>query len=312
MTDEDLARIVGIEAGSLFERLDACRARLLEARRRRVPPLRDEKVLVDWNGLTITAFARGSRVLGDPALLRIAEEAAEFLLREVRDPNGRLRHVWIGGEARIEGLLEDYANLISALVELYEAGGQARWIAEAESLSAVMIEDFGNAAGGFFDTREDRSDLIARTRRAEDGSIPSGNSMAAFGLLRLGRVTGREDLVDRAVGTLRSFSAAMQRFPSATAQMLLALELHLSEPREVAIVGDPRDPSTAALRRVVDSSFLPDTVLLHGPGDTEEEPLLGLRGKTLVGGRSAAYVCRNFTCREPVTRPEDLEAQLRG
>ncbi|MBD3161627.1 MAG: DUF255 domain-containing protein [Candidatus Eisenbacteria bacterium] len=310
--DEVLAGISGSTPEEVRERLSACAARLLEARRRRVPPLRDEKVLVDWNGLAISAFARGSRVLADPVALRIAGEAAAFLLEEARGAEGRLRHVWIDGEARIDGLLEDYAALIPALVDLYEAGGEARWIQEAEALAEIMIDEFADANGGFYDTRADRDDLIARTQRPEDGSIPSGNSLAAYGLLRLGRLTGREDLLERAAGTLRAFAGVMRRFPSATAQMLLALDLHLSEPREVAVVGGWEDPAAAALRRVVDAAFLPDTVTLHGSGEGEEGSLRGLRGKHLVGGRPAAYVCRSFTCREPVTRPEELEEQLRA
>jgi uncharacterized protein YyaL (SSP411 family) len=309
--DAELASIFGAPAEAIARRLAAARSTLHEARGGRIGPHRDEKVLTDWNALAISAFARSGRVLDEARYTAAAARAADFLLRGVRTPDGGLAHMWKDGAARVPGFLEDHAGLLVALCDLYEATGETRWLAAARDRSAEMHRSFWDEEeAGFFDTAASHEGLITRTRRVDEGATPSGNSLAAYGLLRLGRLTGDSAAQDRAERTLRAFARFMDLIPSGTGQLLLALDLYLSDPREVAVVGSPDDPATRDLRRVVDRLFLPHVVLLQGDGASPSD-LEGLRGKVPVDGRPAAYVCSRFSCREPVTTAGELEDALK-
>jgi uncharacterized protein len=310
-SDSDLASILKIPGDEIAPRLDRARSRLLAVRAARPRPRRDEKILADWNGLAVSALARGSRVLGEPRFLAAASLAADFLLSRLRDREGNLLHVWINREAKVDGFLADHAFLLAALVDLYEASGDGNRLTQAGELARAMIREFWDASGeGFFDTGPRHGDLIARTRHAEDNSIPSGNGMAAWALLRLARITGDAELGDYGARTMRAHTPTMAAIPTATCQMLLALDFHLAPPQEIALAGPSDADETLALRGVVDRLFLPHAVLLHANG-REPADLAGLEGKTTVGGRAAAYVCSNFSCMAPVTTPGDLEAALK-
>ncbi|MDM7916777.1 MAG: thioredoxin domain-containing protein, partial [Candidatus Eisenbacteria bacterium] len=180
------------------------------------------------------------------------------------------------------------------------------------SAASDVYKRQGTAEGGaLYETRAGAPDLIARPRRGEDEATPSGNGVAAYGLIRLARILGEPEAERPAEAILRAFAGTMEAAPIATAQLLLALDLHLSAPREIAIVGPRAATATEALRAVVDRAFLPHAVLLQGEGDREAPPLEGLRDKPMHGGKPAAYVCTSFTCRAPVTTPEELAAALR-
>ena len=310
-SDSELASILNIPGDEIAPRLDGARSRLLAVRAARPRPGRDEKILVDWNGLAVSALARGSRVLVEPRFLEAASKTADFLLSRLRDGEGNLLHVWIDREAKIPGFLEDHAFLLSALIDLYEASGDGSRLIQAGDLARAMIREFWDASGeGFYDTGPRHGDLIARTRHAEDNSTPSGNGMAAWALLRLARITGDTELGDHGTRTLRALAPTMAAIPTATCQMLLALDFHAASPQEIALAGPGDADETRALRRVADRLFLPHAVLLHANG-REPAGLAGLEGKTPVDGKAAAYVCSNFACMAPVTTPEDLEAALR-
>jgi uncharacterized protein len=310
-SNAEAAAILGGSDGEIGRRMDAARSKLLDARARRPHPARDGKVLADWNGLAITSLARGSRVLSEPRYLAAAGRAADFLLSNLVDDQGRLLHVWTDGAANIPGFLADHACLLSALIDLYEASGEARRLAEASRIASAMIREFWDEEGGAFcDTGPRHGDLIARTRHAEDASAVSGSGMAAFGLIRLARITSDAGLLSYAERTLRIFARAMEAIPLATGQLLLALDLYLAAPQEIVLAGSMDAAETRALRRVADRLFLPHALLLHADG-AGPTLLAGLRGKVPVDGRPAAYVCSDFTCRAPVTEPEDLAKALR-
>jgi uncharacterized protein len=271
------------------------RAALFEVRERRPKPLRDDKAVAGWNGLMLAALAESGRRLERSDYLVAARELAEFLLGPLSG-DGRLHRTWRDGVAKGTGYLEDYANVAHGLYELHVATGELRWLREAHRLALLAVDLFGDdELGGFFLTPADGEQLVARQKDLDDNPTPSGNSMLAFVLLRLARIWGDDELERKAVGVLRLVRDVIPRAPSAFGWALCALDLHLSPPREVAIVGGPDSDVAKAALHTLDAN----AVVAFGPAD--DVPLLA--GKTLVEGRAAVYVCERFACRAPVTDP---------
>jgi uncharacterized protein YyaL (SSP411 family) len=270
------------------------RARLLAERQQRPQPLRDDKVVASWNGLTVAALAEAGRRLQREELVVAARACAEFLLGPLSTDEGRLFRTWRAGRARHAGVLEDYADVAHGLYELHVATGELRWLHEARRLALLAVELFGDAErGGFFLTPADGEQLVSRKKEFDDHPTPSGNSMLAYVLLRLARVWGDDELQRRAVGVFRFVAPQLPHAPSAFGHALSALDLHFSPPRELAVIGPP--DSEVARREL--AGLDPNAVVAFGPSD--EVPLL--RGKDYVDGRPAVYVCENFACRAPVT-----------
>ena len=285
---------------------------LYEARERRVKPGRDEKVLAAWNGMMLASFAEASAVLEREDYRRVAERNAEFLLRTLVD-EGRLLHVYKDGRAKHHGYLDDYACVASALLSLYEATGTTRWLVESLALTDRMIEEFWDEAeGGFFYTAKSGEQLIVRTKDYFDNATPSGNSVAADLLLRLSVLTEKAAYQRPAVTVFRLMRDTLARYPSAFGQLLGALDFYLSTPKEIVIVGAPQSEDVRALAREVWRPFLPNKVVaLTAEGDEEAAQIVPLvRERPAVGGRATAYVCENYACRQPVTTPAELAAQL--
>jgi uncharacterized protein YyaL (SSP411 family) len=274
--------------------LDAeTRARLLEIRDRRPQPALDDKVIASWNGLALAALAEGARRLDRPDFLAAAQELGALLSA---DPLWRtLRE----GRTKFPAYIDDYANVAHGLYELHVATGEARWLRESRRLALRAVELFGDAQrGGFFLTPADGEPLVARQKAFDDNPTPSGNSMLAFVLLRLARIWGDDELERQAVAALRLVRDLLPRAPTAFGWALCALDLYLSPPRELAIVGGAdSEVAHAALR-----GFDPNGVVAFGPADGV--PLL--EGKGLVDGKPAVYVCERFACRAPVTDPAGL------
>ena len=277
---------------------DEERELLHAVREQRPKPLRDDKAIASWNGLMLAALAEAGRRLERADWLHAARELAGFLLGPLSDGE-RLHRTWRDGVAKGTGYLEDYANVAHGLYELHVATGEARWLREARRLALLAVELFGDDdRGGFFLTPADGERLVARQKDLDDTPTPSGNSMLAFVLLRLARIWGDDELEGRGVGVLRLVRDVVARAPTAFGWALCALDLHLSPPRELAIVGGAdTEIARAALR-----GFDPNAVVAFGPAD--DVPLLA--GKTLVAGRPAVYVCERFACRAPVTDPAAL------
>jgi len=284
------------------ERLDDWRRRLYDVRSQRVWPGLDDKRLTSWNALMISALAEAGAVLERPDYLEAATAAAEFVLGSLRDADGRLLRTWKDGQGRLNAYLEDHAFLLEALLTLYESSFEPRWFAEAVALADTTIERFGDEEhGGFFETSSDHERLLARRKDLEDHPIPSGNASAAYGLLRLGALTGEQRYEDRAIGVLRLLHELAAKHPQGFGHLLQALDFHLAPVKEVALVGDSHD-----LERVVRGAFRPHLVVAGGAPDGV--PLLADR--PLVDGHAAAYVCERFTCQAPVTGAEELERLL--
>jgi uncharacterized protein YyaL (SSP411 family) len=293
--------------------LEDARLALLGWRDRRVHPGLDDKRICSWNALMIAALADAGAALSRPDYVDAACACARFIWQEMRDSDGRLRRTWKSGEARLNAYLEDHAFLVEALLRLYEATLEVRWFDAARETADVMIERFADdERGGFFTTSDDHEELIARRKDVGDHPIPSGNSSAAYGLLRLGALTGVRDYEERAIGTMRLFAPAAARHPDAFGHLVQALDFHLSPVREVALVAPSNGADGSArldeLAGVVRSAHRPHVVLAGGPEGSERPELL--RERPAVEGKPAAYVCERFTCQAPVTDPQELAAAL--
>ena len=208
------------------------------------------------------------------------------------------------------GVLEDYAHLADGLLALYQATFDERWFVAARELAEQIMARFADPAGGFFDTSDDHEALIARPKGVEDNAIPSGNAMATQVQLRLAALTGEGRYRTAAEGALRSVTSVAHRYPTGFAHWLRAFQLALVKIDEVAIVGDPHSDDTRALLAVVNGRFRPFGVLASVGDDSATSQVPLLLGRPLRDGRATAYVCQGFACRQPVTDPVDLEAQL--
>ena len=270
------------------------KARLFALREQRPKPFRDDKAIASWNGLALAALAEAGRRLERRDWLDAAVSLAEFLLGPLSTPEDRLHRTWRAGRAKGTGYLDDYADVAHGLLELHVATGELRWLEEARRLALLAVELFGDdERAGFFLTPVDGERLVARQKSFDDNPTPSGNSMLANVLLRLGRLYGDDELERQAVSVLRLVAGPVTRVPSAFGWALCAFDLHFSPPRELAVIGPPDSP---VARRFLDA-WDPNAVVAVGPA--EGVPLL--EGKGLVDGKPAVYVCEHFACRAPVT-----------
>jgi uncharacterized protein len=285
--------------------LEAARRALYEARAERSRPGLDDKRLTSWNALAIAALAEAGAVLGRSDYLDAARACAEFVMGGLRDDEGRLLRTFKDGEGRLNAYLEDHAFLLEALLTLYESSFETRWFDAAQALADTMVARFGDPErGGFYSTSDDHEALIARRKEIGDHPIPSGNSSAALGLLRLAALTGDRSYEGQAIGILRLFGKAAPRQPDAFAHLLRALDFQLSPTKEVALIGEDLGVLTATVR----ANFRPHMVLAGGPERTTTPPLL--KGRDTIEGKPTAYVCEHFTCQTPVTDADALATLL--
>jgi uncharacterized protein YyaL (SSP411 family) len=319
------AQLRGWNLEELQAELADSRAKLLAVRDRRVRPGKDDKILVSWNALMIDSLARGAGILGEPKYLATATRAAEFIFDQMRRPDGRLLHTWRNGQAKLDAYLDDYAYLTNALVSLYEAGFDERWVDEAVRLANLMLARFADKAkGGFFFTADDHEKLISRQKDLHDSSVPSGNSMAATALLRLGALCGRTDYTVAAHETLASAALLMERAPAAAGQMLLAADMFFGPLPEIVILGGPSSPDTAEVLADLRRRFIPSKVVTcrateasqPEPDASPRESLL-TTGQVAIGGSPelepiyvgkvardalpAVFICQDFTCHTPAS-----------
>jgi len=314
-TIDETARHVGADAGAVADRLDHARATLLEVRGKRVRPHRDDKVLTAWNGLMISAFARGARVLGDPDLASRAERAAQFVWGRLHDaPTGALARRWRDGEAAGAGQLDDYAYYALGLTDLYGATHDPRWLERAVRVTEAQIARFYDAKdGGFWESPAGDPAVRVRMKDGFDGAEIAGNSIAAQNLIVLGRLLDRRDWLAMAEHTLDYYARRLAGGPSAMPQMLVAMDAARSTARHIVIAGDAQAPDTRALAAEFDRRFLPGDLLLVA--DARTRPRLAALAPfaaslTPQGGHATAYVCVNYACRLPTTDPRAFAAQL--
>jgi len=306
----EYAKAKSIDELELRKRLAEDRAKLFAHRAKRVRPSLDDKVIVSWNALMITAMVKGYRAVGDDRYLQAAIKCANFIKTQMRRDDGRLYHSWRQGKATFDAYLDDYSYLIDALAELVQVHGDAEWLTWAMELAKLMQDNFEDPAGGFFYTSDDHEQLIARSKDMADSSVPSGNAMAASGLLALGRLTDNTDLLDAAKKTLQACSGVITSSPQAAGQSLRALHRGFLPSRQWALIGGEDlqafDDSRASLLRILQ----PAAVTIVCRNETERsalEPICPLvEGRKAVGGQVTLYACTDFVCQAPIIGTEAI------
>ena len=315
---KEMADYFAIDEAKAQGVVDQATSKLLTARDSRPRPHLDDKVLTSWNGLMLSALAKGSLVLGQPRYLQAAQEVATFIRDRLVDPrSGHLWHRFRAGEAGIAGLLDDYAFTVAGLLDLYQASFDSQWLALALQLTERQVTLFEDGAGGGFyaTSGEDRS-VIARLKTDYDGAEPAGSSVAALNLLRLGAILGQDEWWAKGEKTVQAFAHQLRQSPGALPEMMTAYEFKRQKPRQVVLAGERGAADTVALQRVVTGRFLPNTVVIladEGPWPpTLVEPMARLRFMTRQGGKATAYLCQNFSCQQPTTDPQVLRNLLTG
>ncbi len=309
--DATVASSTGYSKAEVQQWISSARQKLKVVRDRRPRPHLDDKVVTAWNGLMVSGFAKGFQTLDEPRYLAAARRAARFMLEKLYSKEkGRLLRSYRGTAGAVNGFAEDYAFLIQGLLDLYEADFDVRWLQSAEALQLEMNKLFEDSNGGYFSTEADAPDILFRMKEDHDGAEPSANSVAAMNLARLSRIFDRADFQHAASRVIGAFHDAFERMPAALPQMLCALDATLTEPTQIVVAGRNDEPETAALLRVIRGHYLPNKVVLLADGGPNQnllaEYVAGIRMMAPVQGRSAAYVCRNFTCELPVTEPKEL------
>jgi uncharacterized protein YyaL (SSP411 family) len=293
------------------KRLDQVRKTLFEVRQKRVRPGRDDKILVDWNGLMIAALSKAAQAFDEPEYANAAKRAADFILNNMRDSEKRLYHRYRDGEAKVNGFLADYAFFVWGLVELYETVFDAEYLQRAVDLTEMLMKHFWDEQrGGFYLTPDDADVTLVRDREIYDGALPSGNSVACLNLIRLAHMTGETQYEQKAAQLMRSFASAVSRAPSACTQLMSALDFAIGPSCEVILVGDPNKADTIRMIEALRSMFAPRKVmLLHSSlGQRKGTRYLDAftQGLTSKEGKATAYVCCNRVCNPPTTDPDKM------
>ncbi len=311
----ETAAALGLEREVFDARLEKCRDRLFDARVKRIHPLKDDKVLADWNGLMAAAMAAAGRVFDEPEWITAAQRATSFVLDEMRDDDGRMLHRYRDGDASIPAFLDDYVFMTTAMLELFEATFDARYLATAIELQLQADALFADGErGGYYFSAADNEELLVRQKEIYDGAIPSGNSTAAANLVRLARLTGDSALEKSADRVIAAFASEVTGQPSAHTQLVSALQLRVGASLEIVIVGDPSGADTRALIETARRPYLPNAAVLvvaTGEGGDAIRKLVPFTAAyETVDGSAAAYVCRNFECKLPTTDPAKLAKLL--
>lgn len=297
--------------------IESARQKLYNARSKRIRPHKDDKILTDWNGLTIAALAKAAQAFDEPLYADSAARAVEFILRDMRHESGALYHRYRAGEKAIKGFLDDYAFFTWGLLELYEATFKVKYLQKALELNKYLIEHFWDEAnGGFFLTAENAENLILRTKESFDGAAPSGNSVAALNMMRIARITADVSLESKALQISRAFSNKVSQLPTAHLQMIIALDFIKGPSYEIVIVGGAKADDTKILLCSVRTIFSPNKVVILRPID-EEWPEISQIARytevmTGINDKATAYVCMDHSCKLPTNDPSQMVALLQG
>jgi len=286
---------------------ESIRLKLLKHRNNRIRPLKDDKILTDWNGLTISSLAKGYLTFGVEDYIKIAEKSANFILKNMLTNDGKLLHRFRDGEAKINGHLDDYAFLAWGLIELYEATFKTKYLKKAIELTNKMIELFWDENnGGFF--LSENEDVLFKQKEIYDGAIPSGNSVALLVLIKLSKITGRSDLNELIFKLVETFSGTVSKHPSAYTFFLSAFDFLIGPSFEIIIVGKSSD-DISKIQKLLNSKFIPNKILLYKPTDREDEINLiapFLTHYKEIDGKTTIYICTNYECKQPVTSVEEM------
>ena len=311
-TVEAIARLTDVEEDAVRASLSDSCDKLFASRESRIRPGLDDKILCGWNGLMITALAKVGAALGEQRYITGANRAADFLLDQMRI-DGRLMATFGKGNPRLIGYVTDYAFVIEGLLALYEATGDFLRVRQAADLMDIALAHYWDSEnGGFFMTADDHESLLVRSKTSQDGATPSGNSTMARNLLRLALLVDRATYREQAIDILRLFGDAAANQPFQSERLLTAAMEHANGFVEIVVVGAADDDATQVLLHEIHSRYLPNKIVaridLDHAAAVEGLPLF--EGRTPVDGRPTAYICRDFTCQEPVTTVKELAQQL--
>ncbi len=300
---EDVARHLHLTPDDLLDTAARVKPLLYEARRQRVPPGLDDKIITSWNGMMLSAMAEAARVFADVRYLRQAAQTADYLLQYHTKPDGRLFRTSRAGRAHLDAYLEDYAYLAEGLVDLYEAGAAESYLQAAARLADYLLSDFmDREQGGFFTTANHHESLILRHREGTDGATPSANAVAASALARLSFHYDRDDWRQAATDAIRAYGRQMTRYPRAFAKSLAVVDFLTEGPVELAFIGDAVQGALSSLRQAVAHCYLPNRIIAtSSPSTPSSLPLL--KNRPSVSGLPTLYICRDYACRQPITDP---------
>jgi uncharacterized protein YyaL (SSP411 family)/aryl-alcohol dehydrogenase-like predicted oxidoreductase len=309
---EEIARHIDLTTDELLETAARAKPVLYRARQQRIPPGLDDKVITAWNGMMLSALAEAARVFGEGRYREAAQRTADFLLQAHTQHDGRLLRTSRAGRAHLAAYLEDYAFLAEGLLDLYETGADEAYLQAAARLAGFLMTDFlDEAQGGFFTTAKHHESLILRAREGSDGATPSANAVAALALARLSFHFDRQDWREAAIGAVRAYGRQIARYPRAFAKTLALVDFLTEGPIELAFVGHETQEGLSALRRAIADQYLPNRIIATTtPGLPSSLPLL--EGKHPVDGQPALYICRNFSCRQPITDPRAISDALQA
>jgi len=308
-TPADAAASLGMDEAALAAELEESQKILFDRRETRVKPARDEKILTAWNGMMLAAFAEAGRVLDNAEYTAIARRNADFLLENLRTPDGRLWRTWKDGRAKLNGYLEDYAFLADGLLALYQTTFDEQYFSAARELMETVLTHFRDPAdGGFFDTADDHPELVVRPKDLQDNATPSGNAMAVRTLLLLAAYTGEDRYFEPAASALGALQPVMQRYPLGFGHWLGTATLIEAGVQEIALVGDPRHPEMTKMLAMVQQPYRPFQIVALSSGGETVVPLL--YDRPAQDGKPTAYVCQNFACQLPVTTAAALRTQI--
>jgi uncharacterized protein YyaL (SSP411 family) len=305
---DQLAEIKDLPQDVIRGEIEKARDLLLESRSSRIRPGLDDKVLTSWNGLVLTALCTAARVLDEDDYLEDAQSLASFLLEEML-VDGKLLRSWRDGKANFAAYLEDHAALGLGLLELYQIDFNLRWYLAAVTQAEEILDNFQDTQGGFFDTRHDHERLIARPKSLQDSPIPSGNSMAAALLLKLGALTGDSRFIDPAEAAIDAMQSNAAKYPTAFGNWLCAADFSLGPQLQLAVMGDIQDAGFGKMIEVIHKRYLPRIVLAAADPSMEGIPGL-LVDRDQIEGKATAYLCQAFACKLPTTSPEELARQI--
>ena len=312
----ETAKHFGKSEDEIRTSLEKSRHVLFKRRSKRPRPHLDDKIITAWNGLMISAFARGAQVFGDSDYLESAKRALRFLRANLYDESTKtFRRNFREGKGTVAGFAEDYAFVIQALLDFYETDFDIGWLKFALELQETQDKIFFDEKnGGYFSTSGEDKSVLLRMKEDNDGAEPSSNSIAALNLLRLAQLRGMKSYRERADQTIRAFAPILMRAPTALPQMLVALDDSLGKPRQIVIAGEKNKPDTKKMLDEVRRHYLPTaTLLLADQGEGQQylaEKLEAIREMKMIDGKATAYVCENFTCQAPVTDARDLRKSL--
>jgi uncharacterized protein YyaL (SSP411 family) len=303
------------EEENLLEKIEKIRSKLFNVRKKRIHPLKDDKILTDWNGLMIVALAKAARIFKNNEYEQAAKNAVDFVLTHLRDKNGRLLHRYREEEVIGKGNINDYSFMIWGLLELYETSFDLEYLEEALKLNEISIKYFwDDSIGGFFFTPNDGEELLVREKQVYDGAIPSGNSVAMMNLLKIGRITSNQEFEEKAEAIMKIFAKQVQRIPDAYTFLLSALDFAIGPSFEVVIVVNEEDDETQEILNSLREEYIPNKVVIYKSEANEKKLvklLAFLKDYKSINNKTTSYVCQQMVCKKPTNDIHTMLKQLR-